>query len=144
MAFGPAVGSDTVGKLTAVALMTVFALLGGATVGTEVIATMGGHIVPSGQCPLLASVTVLFFVGLALLSRISLASPPRSMTAVGAIAGLGVVSGDGAVSVNALAADHERGVGAPEPGEVASIGEVDRRRRRPRRTCSTPLRPVGW
>ena len=94
VAFGPAVGSDTIGKLTAAALMTVFALLGGATVGTEVIDTMGGQIVPSDKFTLLASVTILFFVGLALLvSNLFGVPASTSMTAVGAIAGLGVASG---------------------------------------------------
>ena len=94
VAFGPAVGSNTIGKLSAAALMSVFALLGGATVGTEVIETMGGQIVPSDQFTLLASVTVLFFVGLALLvSNLFGVPASTSMTAVGAIAGLGVASG---------------------------------------------------
>ncbi|MDQ2073696.1 inorganic phosphate transporter [Haloarcula sp. NS06] len=94
VAFGPAVGSDTIGKVTAAALMSCFAVLGGATVGTEVIDTMGGQIVPSSQFTLLASVTVLFFVGLALLvSNLFGVPASTSMTAVGAIAGLGVASG---------------------------------------------------
>ncbi|MBV0925737.1 inorganic phosphate transporter family protein [Halomicroarcula limicola] len=94
VAFGPAVGSDTISKTTAAGLMTGFALLGGATVGTEVIETMGGRIVPSDQFTLLASVTVLFFVGLALLvSNLFGVPASTSMTAVGAIAGLGVASG---------------------------------------------------
>ncbi|MBX0296030.1 inorganic phosphate transporter [Haloarcula nitratireducens] len=94
VAFGPAVGSDTISKTTAAGLMTAFALLGGATVGTEVIETMGGRIVPSDQFTLLASVTVLFFVGLALLvSNLFGVPASTSMTAVGAIAGLGVASG---------------------------------------------------
>ncbi|QIO21455.1 inorganic phosphate transporter [Haloarcula sp. JP-L23] len=94
VAFGPAVGSDTISKTMAAGLMTVFALLGGATVGTEVIETMGGRIVPSSEFTLLASVTVLFFVGLALLvSNLFGVPASTSMTAVGAIAGLGVASG---------------------------------------------------
>ena len=94
VAFGPAVGSDTVSKTTAAALMSAFALLGGATVGTNVIETMGGDIVPSDQFTLAASVTVLFFVGLALLvSNLFGVPASTSMTAVGAIAGLGVATG---------------------------------------------------
>jgi len=94
VAFGPAVGSNTISKSAAAALMTAFALLGGATVGTEVIETMGGQIVPSSQFTLLASVTVLFFVGLALLvSNLFGVPASTSMTAVGSIAGLGVASG---------------------------------------------------
>jgi PiT family inorganic phosphate transporter len=94
VAFGPAVGSNTISKASAAALMTGFALLGGATVGTKVIETMGGQIVPSSQFTLLASVTVLFFVGIALLvSNLFGVPASTSMTAVGAIAGLGVASG---------------------------------------------------
>ena len=94
VAFGPAVGSGSVSKLVAAALMTGFALLGGATVGTNVIDTMGGRIVPSGEFTLAASVGVLFFVGLALLvSNLFGVPASTSMTAVGAIAGLGVARG---------------------------------------------------
>jgi PiT family inorganic phosphate transporter len=94
VAFGPAVGSKAVSKTTAAALMTGFALLGGATWGTNVVDTMGGKIVPSDQFTLVASVTVLFFVGLALLvSNLFGVPASTSMTAVGAIAGLGVATG---------------------------------------------------
>ncbi|MFB6308052.1 MAG: anion permease [Haloarculaceae archaeon] len=94
VAFGPAVGSGTISKLAAAGLMTFFALLGGATVGTNVIETMGGEIVPSGQFTLAASVAVLFFVGFALLiSNLFGVPASTSMTAVGAIAGLGVATG---------------------------------------------------
>jgi len=94
VAFGPAVGSDIISKTAAAALMTGFALLGGATVGTRVIETMGGDIVPQAEFTLAASVTVLFFVGLALLiSNLFGVPASTSMTAVGAIAGLGVASG---------------------------------------------------
>ncbi|EMA16765.1 MULTISPECIES: inorganic phosphate transporter [Haloarcula] len=94
VAFGPAVGSDTLSKEWAAVLMSAFALLGGATIGTEVIDTMGGRIVPSGQFTLIASVTILFFVGLALLvSNLFGVPASTSMTAVGAIAGLGVATG---------------------------------------------------
>jgi inorganic phosphate transporter, PiT family len=94
VAFGPAVGSRTVSKLGAAGLMTGFALLGGWTVGRNVIETMGGEIVPSGQFTLVASVGVLFFVGMALLiSNLFGVPASTSMTAVGAIAGLGVATG---------------------------------------------------
>ncbi|MBV0902118.1 inorganic phosphate transporter [Haloarcula salina] len=94
VAFGPAVGSDTLSKEWAAALMSGFALLGGATIGTEVIDTMGGRIVPSEQFTLLASVAILFFVGFALLvSNLFGVPASTSMTAVGAIAGLGVATG---------------------------------------------------
>ncbi|MFC4405214.1 inorganic phosphate transporter [Haloarchaeobius iranensis] len=94
VAFGPAVGSGTLSKLLAAALMTGFALLGGWTVGREVVNTMGGQIVPQARFTLAASVAVLFFVGFALLiSNLSGVPASTSMTAVGAIAGLGAASG---------------------------------------------------
>ena len=94
VAFGPAVGSAVVSKLTAAGLMTGFALLGGWTVGREVVETMGGQIVPQEQFTLAASVGVLFFVGIALLvSNVFGVPASTSMTAVGAIAGLGVATG---------------------------------------------------
>ncbi|WP_135829929.1 inorganic phosphate transporter [Halorussus halobius] len=95
VAFGPAVGSNVVSKLGAAGLMAGFALLGGWTVGRNVVETMGGDIVPADLFTLGASVGVLFFVGLALLvSNLFGVPASTSMTAVGAIAGLGVAAGD--------------------------------------------------
>ncbi len=94
VAFGPAVGSGLVSKLLAAGLMTAFALLGAWTAGREVIKTMGGQIVPQSEFTLAASVAVLFFVGFALLISNTFGVPAStSMTAVGAIAGLGVATG---------------------------------------------------
>jgi len=94
VAFGPAVGSRVLAKLPAAALMTGFALLGGWTVGRNVVRTMGGQIVPSTYFTLVASVGILFFIGLALLiSNLFGVPASTSMTAVGAIAGLGVATG---------------------------------------------------
>ncbi|WP_284012771.1 inorganic phosphate transporter [Halobaculum litoreum] len=94
VSFGPAVGSGTLSKTAAAALMSLFALAGGWTVGREVIETMGGKIVPAAQFTLAASVAVLFFVGLALLVSNTFGVPAStSMTAVGAIAGLGAATG---------------------------------------------------
>jgi len=93
VAFGPAVGSGSLSKLPAAGLMTGFALLGGWTVGRNVVETMGGRIVPQAEFTLAASVTVLFFVGLALLvSNLFGVPASTSMTAVGAIAGLGIAT----------------------------------------------------
>ena len=93
VAFGPAVGSDTVSKVTAAALMTVFALLGGWTVGREVVQTLGGDLVTT-TFTLEVSIGVLFFVGLALfLSNVAGVPASTSMTAVGAMAGLGLARG---------------------------------------------------
>ncbi|GAA0296482.1 inorganic phosphate transporter [Halarchaeum salinum] len=94
VAFGPAVGSKVVTKLGAAVLMSVFALLGGWTIGRNVISTMGGEIVPSSEFTLPASVGVLFFVGVALLVSNRYGVPAStSMTAVGSIAGLGAATG---------------------------------------------------
>ena len=94
VAFGPAVGSRVLSKLAAAALMTGFAALGGATVGRNVIDTLSQGIVPAETYTLLAAVVVLFFVGLALLiSNLFGVPASTSMTAVGAIAGLGVATG---------------------------------------------------
>ena len=93
VAFGPAVGSGLLSKLAAAALMTGFAFAGAWTVGRGVIETMGGRIVPSSEFTLAASVAVLFFVGLALLISNTFGVPAStSMTAVGAIAGLGAAT----------------------------------------------------
>lgn len=94
VAFGPAVGSKLLSKPNAASLMTLFVFLGGWTVGRNVVQTMGGKIVPASQFSLTASVIILFFVGLSLLiSNLSGVPASTSMTAVGAIAGLGIASG---------------------------------------------------
>ena len=94
VAFGPAVGAKTISKFGAAVLMTAFALLGGVTVGTEVVKTMGGEIVPKSAFTIEASIAVLFFIGFALfLSNIVGVPASTSMTAVGAIAGLGLAQG---------------------------------------------------
>jgi PiT family inorganic phosphate transporter len=93
VAFGPAVGSNTLSKVVAAALMTVFALLGGWTVGREVIDTLGSDIVTT-TFTLEISIGVLFFIGLALfLSNVAGVPASTSMTAVGAMAGLGLARG---------------------------------------------------
>ncbi|RXK48477.1 inorganic phosphate transporter [Halorientalis pallida] len=94
VAFGPAVGSRIVRKTTAAALFTAFAFVGAWTVGRNVIDTMSNGIVPASQFSAVASVGVLFFAGLALLiSNIYGVPASTSMTAVGAIAGLGLATG---------------------------------------------------
>jgi len=90
VAFGPAVGAGTISKLGAAALMTVFALAGGLTVGREVVDTLGSDIVVT-EFTMVVSIVVLFFVGFALfLSNVAGVPASTSMTAVGAIAGLGL------------------------------------------------------
>ncbi|SNZ03235.1 inorganic phosphate transporter, PiT family [Natronoarchaeum philippinense] len=94
VAFGPAVGSRIVGKVTAATLFTSFALLGGWTVGRNVIDTMSSQIVPASQFTLATSVGVLFFAGASLLiSNLYGVPASTSMTAVGAIVGLGLATG---------------------------------------------------
>ncbi|SFR35835.1 inorganic phosphate transporter, PiT family [Halogeometricum rufum] len=94
VAFGPAVGSRLVRKATAAALFTTFALLGAWTVGRNVIDTMSNSIVPATQFSPVASVGVLFFTGLSLLvSNLYGVPASTSMTAVGAIVGLGLATG---------------------------------------------------
>ncbi|GAA0238447.1 inorganic phosphate transporter [Halobacterium noricense] len=73
--------------------MSICALVGGWTVGRNVINTMGGEIVPSRFFTLEASIAVLFFIGLALfLSNIVGVPASTSMTGVGTIAGLGLAT----------------------------------------------------
>ncbi|WP_335999850.1 inorganic phosphate transporter [Halorientalis halophila] len=94
VAFGPAVGSRIVRKTTAAGLFTIFAFAGAWTVGRNVIDTMSDGIVPAAQFSPTASVGVLFFTGLALLvSNIYGVPASTSMTAVGAIVGLGLATG---------------------------------------------------
>ncbi|MDQ2074485.1 inorganic phosphate transporter [Haloarcula sp. H-GB4] len=94
VAFGPAVGSRLVRKATAGVLFVGFGFLGAWTVGRNVIATMSSSIVPAAQFTPIASVGVLFFTGASLLiSNLYGVPASTSMTAVGAIVGLGLASG---------------------------------------------------
>ncbi|WP_266081293.1 inorganic phosphate transporter [Haladaptatus caseinilyticus] len=93
VAFGPAVGSRLLRKATAAALFVGFAFLGAWTVGRNVIATMSSSIVPATQFTPAASVAVLFFTGASLLiSNLYGVPASTSMTAVGAIVGLGLAT----------------------------------------------------
>ncbi len=93
VAFGPAVGSDTVSKVGAAGLMTLFAFAGGWTVGREVVETLGRNIVTT-PFTLSVSIGVLFFVGFALfVSNIFGVPASTSMTAVGSMAGFGIARG---------------------------------------------------
>jgi phosphate/sulfate permease len=95
-AFGPAVGAGVLGKVAAAALMSVSFFLGAWTLGRRVVDTLGTDLI---QDPALfslpVSITVLFFIGGALLlGNLSGAPASTSMTAVGAIAGLGLAAGE--------------------------------------------------
>ncbi|WP_415380601.1 inorganic phosphate transporter [Halosimplex sp. TS25] len=94
-AFGPAVGADAISKTAAAALMGVFFFLGAWTIGRNVVTKLGSElVVDSGVFTLESSIVVLFFIGVALLIGNVFGVPAStSMTAVGAIAGLGLAGG---------------------------------------------------
>jgi len=91
-AFGPAVGAKALSKPAAAGLMTVFFFVGAWTLGRRVVDTLGSDLVSQpGIFTLEASIGVLFFIGLALFVGNYAGVPAStSMTAVGAIAGLGL------------------------------------------------------
>jgi PiT family inorganic phosphate transporter len=95
-AFGPAVGAGVLSKLFAGALMTVFFSVGAWTIGRRVVNTLGRDLVTDpGVFTVESSIVVLFFVGGALfLGNYAGVPASTSMTAVGAIAGLGVAAGE--------------------------------------------------
>jgi PiT family inorganic phosphate transporter len=95
-AFGPAVGAGVITKTTAGVLMSVFFFLGAFTIGRRVVETLGTGLVRNPDIfTLTASTVVLFFIGGALLlGNLSGAPSSTSMTAVGAIAGLGLATGE--------------------------------------------------
>ena len=94
VAFGPAVGSRLLGPVAAATLFTGFAFLGAWTVGRNVIDTMSNGIVPAAQFSPVATVGILFLTGLSLLvSNLYGVPASTSMTAVGAIVGLGLATG---------------------------------------------------
>jgi PiT family inorganic phosphate transporter len=93
-AFGPAVGSGAISKTGAAALMSAFFLIGGWTIGRQVVDTLGNELVTDpGVFTIESSIVVLFFIGGALFVGNYYGVPAStSMTAVGAIAGLGVAT----------------------------------------------------
>jgi len=94
-AFGPAVGADVLSKAGAAALMSVFFFIGAATLGRRVVTTLGEDLVTGGGVfTLETSIIVLFFIGGALfIGNFAGVPASTSMTAVGAIAGLGLATG---------------------------------------------------
>jgi PiT family inorganic phosphate transporter len=94
-AFGPAVGAGAISKLLAGGLMAVFFFVGAWTIGRRVVDTLGRDLVTDpGVFTLETSIVVLFFIGGALFVGNYAGVPAStSMTAVGAIAGLGVATG---------------------------------------------------
>ena len=94
-AFGPAVGAGVISKAGAAALMSVFFFIGAGTLGRRVVDTLGEDLITqAGVFSLESSIVVLFFIGGALFIGNYFGVPAStSMTAVGAIAGLGVATG---------------------------------------------------
>lgn len=94
-AFGPAVGAGVISKVVAAALMSMFFFLGAWTLGRRVVRTLGSDILTGGTVFTVESATVvLLFIGVALFVGNYAGVPAStSMTAVGAIAGLGVATG---------------------------------------------------
>jgi Phosphate/sulphate permeases len=94
-AFGPAVGAKVMSKTAAAALMAVFFFIGGWTIGRRVVETLGTELVTdTGVFTVESSIVVLFFIGAALFIGNFYGVPAStSMTAVGAIAGLGIATG---------------------------------------------------
>ncbi|AGB33990.1 phosphate transporter [Natrinema pellirubrum DSM 15624] len=93
VAWGPSVGAKVINKTAAAALMTFFVFFGGWTVGRNVIDTLGSEIVPETAFSIEASIVVLSFIGLGMLFANIYGVPvSTSMTAVGAIAGLGLAT----------------------------------------------------
>jgi PiT family inorganic phosphate transporter len=95
-AFGPAVGAGAISKALAGALMSVFFFVGAWTIGRRVVTTLGRDLVTDpGVFTVETSIVVLFFIGGALFIGNYVGVPAStSMTAVGAIAGLGVARGE--------------------------------------------------
>lgn len=94
--FGPAVGAGVLSKSAAAALMSLFFFIGAWTIGRRVVDTLGTELVTSAAVfTLEANVTVLFFIGGALfIGNYAGVPASTSMTAVGAIAGLGLGAGE--------------------------------------------------
>ncbi|MFB6099618.1 MAG: anion permease [Salinibacter sp.] len=94
VAFGPATGSGVLSMRWASGLMAVFVLLGGATVGTNVVHTLGEGFVPSEYFTPAASIAVLLFIGCGiLLGNVLRVSVSTSETAVLGVVGMGAALG---------------------------------------------------
>ncbi|WP_135663595.1 inorganic phosphate transporter [Halorhabdus rudnickae] len=94
-AFGPAVGADAISKTVAAGLMAVFFFVGAWTIGRRVVDTLGSELFTDATVLTMeSSIVVLFFIGGALFLGNYYGVPAStSMTAVGALGGLGVATG---------------------------------------------------
>lgn len=94
-AFGPAIGAKVISKVSAAVLMSIFFFIGAWTIGRRVVETLGiDLIMEPGIFTVESSIVVLFFIGGALFIGNYYGIPAStSMTAVGAIAGLGLATG---------------------------------------------------
>ncbi|WP_134668897.1 inorganic phosphate transporter [Halorussus marinus] len=94
VAFGPATGSGVLSMRRASGLMAVFVVLGGFTIGTNVVDTLGTDFVPAQYFTLGASIGILLFIGLGiLLGNVLKVSTSTSQTAVAAVVGMGAALG---------------------------------------------------
>lgn len=95
-AFGPAIGANVLSKPVAGVLMSIAFFVGAFTIGRRVVDTLGQDLVRDPAIfSLETSIIVLGFIGGALLiGNLSGAPASTSMTAVGAIAGLGLATGE--------------------------------------------------
>jgi PiT family inorganic phosphate transporter len=94
VAFGPATGSGVLSMRQASGLMAVFVLLGGFTIGTNVVDAPGTDFVPAEYFTLAASIGVLLFIGLGiLLGDVLKISTSTSQTAVVSVVGMGAALG---------------------------------------------------
>ena len=93
-AFGPAIGADVLSKTWAGVLMGGAFFVGAYTIGRRVVDTLGTDLVRDPSIfTLETSIIVLGFIGAALLvGNLAGAPASSSMTAVGAIAGLGLAT----------------------------------------------------
>lgn len=91
-AFGPAIGSNAISKVTAAVFMALCFSLGAWTIGRRVVDTLGNELITEPELfTIRASLAILLFIGLALFSGNYLGVPAStSMTAVGAIVGMGL------------------------------------------------------